>query len=102
MKGHVALVPIAEVGDRVFRPLVRFGEQHSTVEALVDVTPQFLEEGVRRRKIFAVRTFLFVEIWNRIEPKTIHAEVEPKIDDRQKRLLDVRVLEIEIRLVRIK
>ena len=32
VEGHVALVAVAEVGDRVLRPLVRLGQQHPVAE----------------------------------------------------------------------
>ena len=37
MKGHVAFVAVAEVGDRVLGPLIGLGQQHAVLETLVDV-----------------------------------------------------------------
>ncbi|GBD19375.1 hypothetical protein HRbin27_01881 [bacterium HR27] len=46
---HVALVTVAEVGDSIFRPLIRLGEEHPVPVAAVDVAAEFLEERVRFR-----------------------------------------------------
>ena len=37
--------PFAEVGDRVFRPLIGFGEQHAVGELLLDVPAQRLKNS---------------------------------------------------------
>ena len=40
MKRHVTLVAGAEIGDRLFRPLIRLGEQHAIAVFLVDMAAQ--------------------------------------------------------------
>ncbi len=42
VEGHVALVAVAEVGDRVLRPLVGLGEEHPAGELRVDMGAELL------------------------------------------------------------
>ena len=80
MEIHVRLVALAEIGDRVLRPLVGFGEKHATGEIRIDVRAQLLQIDVRLGQIFAVRSFALVEIRNGIEPQAVDAHVEPEIE----------------------
>ena len=40
VKRHVTFVAGAEIGDRLFRPLVGFGEKHAIAKFLVDMPAQ--------------------------------------------------------------
>ena len=44
---------VAEVRDRVLRPLVRFGQEHPVVEPRVDVAAQLLQVLVRLGEVLA-------------------------------------------------
>ena len=50
----MAFIPIAEVGGRLLRPLIRLGEQHAVPESLVDVAAQRLQEPVSFGQILAI------------------------------------------------
>ena len=50
VKVHVTFVTRAKVRRRVFRPLVRFGQQQAVLERAIDMTPQLLQKGVRLSK----------------------------------------------------
>ena len=102
MEVHVRLVALPEIFDRVFRPLVRLGEKHASGEFRLHVRAQFLQVFVRFGEIFAVRAFAFVEVGNRVEPQTVHAHAQPKIEHLLHGLVHCRIVEIQIRLVRIK
>ncbi len=101
VKRHVALVAGAEVGDRVLRPLVGLGQQHAVAEALVDVAAQLLQELVRLRQVLAVGPLALVEVGHRVQPEGVDAEAEPEVERPEHGLLDRRVGEVEVRLVRV-
>ena len=102
VKIHVRLVPVTEICDRILRPLVRLRQKHATAEMRVDVRAQFLQIDVRLRKIFAVRPFPLVEIRNGIEPQAVDAKAEPEIADLLHQFVHCWIVEIQIRLMRIK
>ncbi len=101
MERRVALVAVAEIRDGVLRPLVGFGQQHPSGKSLVDVLPELFQKRVRLRQIFAVGAFALVEIGNRVQPHTIDARLQPIIDEAEQRLVHLRIVEIQVRLVRI-
>ncbi len=101
VKGHVALVALAEVGDRVLRPLVGLGEQHAARILRVHPAPQLPQEGVGLGQVLAVGPLALVEVGHRVEPQPVHSHAEPEIERREGRLLDRRVVEVQIRLVRV-
>ncbi len=101
VKGHVAFVAGAEVGDRVFGPLVGLGEQHPVGEFLVDVGPQFFEKVVGLGEVLAVGPLPFEKVGHRIEAQPVHAHAEPEVEHPQHLLLHARIVEVEIGLVSV-
>ena len=101
MEGHVALVAVAEVGDGIFRPLVRLRQQHAVAEAFVDVLAQLLEEGMRLRQVLAVGAVTLVEVRYRVEPQAIDPKAQPEVHHLQHRLMHRGVVEVEVGLMRI-
>ena len=79
VKGRVAFVAVAEIGDRVLGPLIRLGQQHAARERLVDVVAQFLEKRVRLGQVLAVGPFPLVKIGDRVEPHAVDAHPQPEI-----------------------
>ena len=65
---HVGRVALAEVGDGIFRPLIRLGQKHAALKIGVDVGPQLHQVFVRLTKVFAARSLPLVQIRNSIEP----------------------------------
>ena len=94
--------PLAEVGDRVLRPLIRLGEQHPVVELLVQSAAELLEEGVGLGQVLAVGSLPLVQIRDRVQPEPVHPEAQPEIEGGEHRLVDVGVVEVEIGLMGVK
>ena len=101
VKIHVRFVAVTEIGDGIFRPLVRLRQKHATTELGINVCPQFFQIDVRLRKILAVRPFALVEVGNGIEPKAVDAKLEPEIADPLDHFVHRGVIEIQIGLMRI-
>ena len=57
MKAHMAFVCRTEVGYGVFRPLIRFRQEHPVGVLCVNARPEFLENQVRFNEIFATCPF---------------------------------------------
>ncbi len=68
----------------------------------VDVPAQFLQEGVRFRQVLAVGALALVEIRHGVQPQPVDAQAEPEIEGSEDGLVDRRVVEIQVRLVRVK
>ena len=56
---------------------------------------------MRLRQVFAARPFALIKIRNGVEPQTVDAHVQPEIEHLLHGLVHRRVIEIQIRLVRI-
>ena len=97
---HVALVAVAEIARGVFGPLVCLGKEHAPRELRIDVLAERLQVRVGLGEVLAVRSLGLVEVGDGVEPESVDAAGHPEIDDAQHRLVDGRVLEVEIRLVR--
>ena len=95
----MALVAVAEVLDDVGRPLVGLGQQHAVRVVGVDLRAHALEVVVRLGQVLAVGALALVEVGHGVEPEAVHAEVEPEAQDLEHRLLDLGVVEVEVRLV---
>ena len=72
METHLRFVAVAEIGNGVFRPLVRFREEHSAGELKIDMRTQLFQVGVGLGKIFAISSFALVKIRDGVEPQSIH------------------------------
>ena len=70
---HVAFIAVAEIRPRVFRPLIRFREQHLAGIEGIETRAQLFEKHVRLRQVLACRAFALVEIRNGIESKCVDA-----------------------------
>ena len=99
---HVALISIAKVSYRVLRPLVSLGKQHSILELLAKLMAQFFQEGVRLLEVLAVRPFSLKEIRHGIEAQAGYAHTQPEIDRLYHCLLNLRVIVIQVGLMRVK
>ncbi len=103
VEGHVALVAagdrVAEVLHHVGRPLVGLREQDPVGVEPVHLGPDPLEIGVGLRQVLAVGALLLEQVGDGVEPETVDAEVEPESDDLHHRVLHVRVLVVEVRLM---
>ena len=96
----MALVAVAEVRDDVARPLVRLGEQHAVLVVRVDLGAHALQEVVRLGQVLAVRPVALVEVRDGVEPEAVEPEVEPEAEHVEHVPLHVRVVVVQIGLVR--
>src|SRR3989442_236579 len=88
MKCHMALVTVAEVSNRILRPLIGFCQEHPAGEALIDSLSQVAQESECLRQVFADRAFPLIEIGDGIETETIHAHFQPAVHYLEDRLTD--------------
>ncbi len=98
---HVAFVFVAEIFLHVFRPLVRFGEQHPVRILGVDGRADLLQHRVRFRQVLVVGAFAFDQIRHRVEPQPVDAHIEPEAHHLQHFLQHGRIVEVQIGLVRV-
>ena len=103
VEAHVALVAagleVAEVVNDVGGPLVRLGQQHATGVVLVDVPAHLPEELVGLGQVLPVGARPLVEVGHRVEPEAVQAHVEPEGQRLEDRVVDLGVVEVEVRLV---
>nr|GFD36146.1 hypothetical protein [Tanacetum cinerariifolium] len=90
VKRHVAFITvlalaITEIQLRIFRPLVRLGQQHAVWIIRIDLGTNLLEHVVRL-----------------LQPQPIDAHVQPVTHHFEHRFHDLRVVEVQVWLVRVK
>ena len=98
---HVAFVAAAEIGDRVLRPLVGFGQQHAIAIFLVDMLAQLAQRLVRLRQVLAVRAFALEQVRHGVQPQAVDAQIEPEVHGREHGLADLGIVPVQVRLVRV-
>ncbi len=101
VEGHVAFVAIAEVQLGVLRPLVGLGQQHAVRIVGVDLGANLLEHHMGLGKVLVVGTVALHQIGNRVQAQTVDAQVQPVPHDRDDRLHDLGIIEVQVRLVGI-
>ena len=101
MEGHVAFIALAEIFLGVLRPLVSLGEQHAARKRCVDFGANALQDDMRLGKVLVVRSLALDQVGHGVEPQPIDAHLEPELHHGEDRLEHRRIVEIEVRLVRI-
>ena len=108
VKGHVAFVAVealfvcvAEIQLRVFGPLIGLGQQHAVGVIGVDFRADLLEDVVGLGQVFVVGAVALDQVRDRVQAQTVDAHVEPVTHYRQHCLHDLRVIEVQVRLVGI-
>ena len=81
--------------------MVGLGEQHATGAGPIERGADALDDGVRLGQVLAVRSFALDQVRNGVEPESVHAEIEPEPHRPEHRHEHARIVEVEIRLVRI-
>ncbi len=99
MIGHVKLVPLAEIGEDVLRPLIGFRQEHPAGKLPVHLGPHPLHEGVSLGKVLTIGSFALKKIGHGIAPETVDPQGKPELDHLQQLFLDLGIVEIQIRLV---
>ncbi len=97
--GHVALVAIAEILAHVLRPHVGFGEQEAVLVLRVDGRAQLLDHRMGLGQVFVAGAVALHQVGNGVEPEAVHAHVEPEAHGLQDRLQQLRVVEVQVRLM---
>ena len=99
VEGHVALVALAEVLDDVLGPLIGLGQQDAVGVLRVDGGAHLLEEVMGLGQVLAVGALTLEEVRHGVQAEAVQAEVQPEAQDVEHRLADLRVVEVEVRLV---
>src|SRR6266511_354486 len=102
VKVHVRFVAFAKVSGGILRPLIGLCEQHSIWKFSLHMSAQLAKIVMRLWKIFADSALAFVKVRDRIETEAVNAKGEPKIANLLDRFVHGRVIEIQVRLMRIK
>ena len=98
----VITLSVTKVQLRVFGPLVGFGQQHAVGVMGVDLGADLLEDVVSFRQVFVVGAVPFDQVGNGVQAQAVDAQVEPIAHHRQHRFHDLRVIKVEVGLVRVK
>ncbi len=99
---HMAFVAIAKIIAHILRPLVGFREQHASMVARVDIGTHVPDHGVRLRQILVARPFAHAQVRHCVETHAVDSLVEPETHHPHHRLHHMRVVVIEVRLMREK
>src|SRR6266849_6808573 len=99
VEGHVELVAIPEIGADVGGPLVGLGQENAPLVLGVDVTADLPQELVGLRQVLAVGPLALDEIGDRVAAEAVEALVQPEAHDVEQLAADLRIVEVEIRLV---
>ena len=99
MERHVKFVALAEIGAEVGGPLVGFGQQHFAGIIFVELSAQFLEDGVGFGQIFAGCAFAFDQVRNRVQAEAVHAQFQPELHHLPHLFADGGIVVVEIGLV---
>ena len=97
----MAFVAVTEIGGRVLRPLIRLRQQHAVVVALVDVPAELPQELVGFGQVLAVGAVAFEQVRDGVEPETVNAAVQPEVHCLGDGGANSRVVEVQVRLVRV-
>ncbi|MNX90728.1 hypothetical protein D3C86_1227880 [compost metagenome] len=101
VKGHMAFVARAEVLLGIFGPLVGLGQQQTAGVLGLDHRPDLLEHLVRLGQVFVVGAFAFDQIGHGVQPQAVHAHVQPIAHHGQHFLQDLRIVIVQVGLMRI-
>src|SRR5438094_7800832 len=72
VKIHVRFVAITKVSGRIFRPLVRYGEQHAIWKFRVDVSTELAQVLMCLWQILAAGIFSLVKVRDSVKTKSIY------------------------------
>ena len=106
VEGHVAFVALAailaaEVRPGVFRPLVGLGQQHAVGIVRIQLGADALEHLVGLRQVLAAGAVAFDQVGNRVQAQAVDAHVQPVAHHPEHLAQDLRVVEVQVRLVGI-
>ena len=85
----------------VLRPLIDLGKQHAIGKVAVELGAEALEDLMRLGQVLVVGAFALDQIRHGIEPQAVDPELQPEAHHAQHRFENVRIVEIQIGLVRV-
>ncbi len=98
----MALIAVAEILDRVLRPLIRLRQKHPVLVLCIYTGTQPPQKLMRLRQILAVCSLTLKEVRDCIEPHSIDTHIQPELHNTKELLLHFGILEVQIRLMGIK
>jgi hypothetical protein len=101
VEGHVAFLSLAEIGAGVLGPLVGLCKQQAIGEVRVEIGADLLQDVVRLREILVVRPLALDQVGDRVEPQPVDSHLQPEAHGAEHLLEHARIVEVEVRLVRI-
>ncbi|MNG94704.1 hypothetical protein D3C79_537200 [compost metagenome] len=103
VEGHVAFVALAfaEVRAGVLGPLVGLGQQHAVGVVGVDFGADRLEYVVGFGEVLVVGAIALDQVGDGVQAQAIDTQVEPEAHHPDHRLEHLRVVEVEVGLVRV-
>ncbi len=102
VKRHVAFVGVlAEVLLGVFRPHVGFCQQHAVRVFGIQRGADLAQDGVGFGQVFVGSAGALDQVRHRVQTQAIHAAIQPETHHFQHRVQHGRVIEVQVRLMRI-
>ncbi len=98
---HVAFVAVAEILRGLLRPLVGLGQQHPVGIGFVEGGADLLDDRVGLRQILAIGAVALDQVGDRVEAQPVHPHVEPVAHHLDHRVQNLRVVEVQVGLVRV-
>ncbi len=98
---HVAFVAIAEIFLRVLGPLIGLGQQQASRVLGIDHRADALEHLVGLGQVLVVGAFALDQVRHGVQPQAVHAHVQPVPHHRQHFLEHLRVVVVQVGLVRV-
>ena len=98
----MALIAIAEILLRVFRPLIGLGQQHPPRRMCIERGADRLQHIMSFGEVFVIGAVAFDQIRHGVQPQAIDPKVEPEPHDVQNLAQHSWIIEIQIRLMREK
>jgi len=99
---HVHFIAIAKVLDHILWPLVCLRKEHRAGSISIHESTQALEESMRFGQVFAIGALTLEKIGGCIHTNTIHALIDPELNHAQHFTLHLRVIVVQIGLMREK
>ncbi len=99
VEGHVAFVTLAEIGPHFRGTLVHLGKEDPAFVSRIHVGADLFQELVRLGQVVAARPLPLEQMRHGVETEAVDSDVEPEPHDLQHRGSDVRIVEIEVRLM---
>ncbi len=98
---HVAFVAVAEVELGILGPLIGLGQQHAVLVGGVERGADLLQDIVRLGQVLVVGALPFDQVRDRVETQPVDAHVEPEPHHAEHFLQHARIVEVQIRLMRV-